>query len=63
MALYSYKAMTRDGMTRLGSLEASNEADLEKRLGNMKKLKSWTSINEALYGLASAVKDLQFVAI
>jgi len=32
-------------------------------LGNMKKLKSWTSINEALYGLASAVKDLQFVAI
>lgn len=36
MALYSYKAMTRDGMTRLGSLEASNEADLEKRLGNMK---------------------------
>ncbi|MEY4641599.1 MAG: hypothetical protein RLZZ227_1593 [Pseudomonadota bacterium] len=36
MALYSYKAMTRDGMTRLGSLEATNEADLEKRLGNMK---------------------------
>ncbi len=36
MALYSYKAMTRDGMTRAGSLEASNEADLEKRLGNMK---------------------------
>lgn len=36
MALYSYKAMTRDGMTRNGSLEANNEADLEKRLGNMK---------------------------
>src|SRR5690606_3263422 len=36
MALYSYKAMTRDGMIRVGSLEASNEADLEKRLGNMK---------------------------
>ncbi|MDY6982235.1 MAG: type II secretion system F family protein [Pseudomonadota bacterium] len=36
MALYSYKAMTRDGMTRTGSLEATNEADLEKRLGNMK---------------------------
>jgi len=32
-------------------------------LGNMKKLKTWSSINEALYGLASAVKDLQFVAI
>jgi len=28
--------MTRDGMTRVGSLEANNEADLEKRLGNMK---------------------------
>lgn len=36
MALYSYKAMTRDGMTRNGNLEANNEADLEKRLGNMK---------------------------
>ncbi len=36
MALYSYKAMTRDGMTRNGSLEANNESDLEKRLGNMK---------------------------
>jgi type IV pilus assembly protein PilC len=36
MALYSYKAMTRDGMTRTGSLEAANEADLEKRLGTMK---------------------------
>ena len=36
MALYSYKAMTRDGMTRQGSLDATNEADLEKRLGNMK---------------------------
>jgi len=36
MALYSYKAMTRDGMTRTGSLEATNEADLDKRLGNMK---------------------------
>jgi type IV pilus assembly protein PilC len=36
MALYNYKAMTRDGMIRLGNLEASNEADLEKRLSNMK---------------------------
>lgn len=36
MALYSYKAMTRDGLTRTGSLEAANEADLEKRLGTMK---------------------------
>ncbi|HEY0964037.1 MAG TPA: type II secretion system F family protein [Pseudomonadales bacterium] len=36
MALYTYKAMTRDGLTRTGSLEATNEADLEKRLTNMK---------------------------
>jgi type IV pilus assembly protein PilC len=36
MALYNYKAMSRDGMVRLGNLEANNEADLEKRLGNMK---------------------------
>ena len=36
MAMYSYKAMTRDGMIRNGNLAASNEADLEKRLGNMK---------------------------
>jgi type IV pilus assembly protein PilC len=36
MAMYSYKAMTRDGMIRNGNLEANNEADLEKRLGNMK---------------------------
>jgi type IV pilus assembly protein PilC len=36
MAMYSYKAMTRDGVIRNGNLEAINEADLEKRLGNMK---------------------------
>jgi type IV pilus assembly protein PilC len=34
--MYSYKAMTRDGMIRHGNLEAINEADLEKRLANMK---------------------------
>lgn len=32
-------------------------------LGNMKKLRSWASINEALYGFANAVKDVPFVAI
>ena len=36
MSMYSYKAMTRDGIIRNGNLEANNEADLEKRLGNMK---------------------------
>lgn len=32
MSIYNYKAMTRDGFIRTGSLEANNEADLEKRL-------------------------------
>jgi glutathione S-transferase len=32
-------------------------------LGNMKQLKTWPKVNEALYGLAAAVKDMPFVAI
>jgi type IV pilus assembly protein PilC len=36
MALYNYKAMTREGFIRQGALEAVNEADLEKRLLNMR---------------------------
>lgn len=36
MAIYTYKAMTREGFIRQGSLEAVNEADLEKRLVNMR---------------------------
>ena len=36
MALYNYKAMTREGFIRHGALEAVNEADLEKRLVNMR---------------------------
>ena len=32
-------------------------------LGNMKQLKSWGKVNEQLYGLAAAVKDMPFVAI
>jgi glutathione S-transferase len=37
--------------------------NVERWLGNMKKLRSWPKINEALYGLAAAVKDLRFVAV
>jgi glutathione S-transferase len=37
--------------------------NVNRWLGNMKKLKTWPKINEALYGLANAVKELQFVAI
>lgn len=36
MALYNYKAMTPEGFIRNGALEANNEADLEKRLLNMR---------------------------
>jgi glutathione S-transferase len=32
-------------------------------LGNVKKLRTWPSVNEALYGLATAVKDVPFVTI
>lgn len=35
MAIYNYKAMSRDGFIRTGSLEANNETDLEKRLLNL----------------------------
>ena len=36
MPIYNYKAMSRDGFVRTGSLEANNEADLEKRLLNLR---------------------------
>jgi len=32
-------------------------------LGNMKRLRSWPQVNEALYGLAAAVKDVPFAAV
>ena len=35
MPLYKYKAMTREGKSRQGNLDAANEADLEQRLGKM----------------------------
>ncbi|HEY4185024.1 MAG TPA: glutathione S-transferase family protein [Polyangia bacterium] len=37
--------------------------NIERWLSNMKKLKTWPKVNEALYGFASAVKDMPFVAI
>jgi glutathione S-transferase len=37
--------------------------NVSRWLGNMKALKSWPKVNEALYGLASAVKELQFVTV
>jgi glutathione S-transferase len=37
--------------------------NVDRWLGNMKKLKNWNRINEALYGFASSVKDQPFVAL
>jgi glutathione S-transferase len=37
--------------------------NVERWLGNMKKLKSWPKVNEALYGFVTAVKDLPFVTV
>jgi glutathione S-transferase len=37
--------------------------NVQRWLGNMKKLKNWNRINEALYGFAGMVKDQPFVAI
>jgi len=37
--------------------------NVHRWLGNMKKLKDWNRINEALYGFANMVKEQPFVAI
>lgn len=36
MPIFNYKAMSHDGLVRTGTLEANNEADLEKRLWNLR---------------------------
>jgi hypothetical protein len=36
--------------------------NIERWLGNMKRLPSWPEVNEALYGFAEAVKDQKFDA-
>jgi glutathione S-transferase len=51
------------GLLTLGEVVGSNFAEypnIRRWLGNMKKLKSWGSVNEALYGLRDAVKDHAF---
>ena len=35
--------------------------NVQRWLGNMKQLKSWPKVNEALYGFAEAVRDRPFV--
>ena len=37
--------------------------NVQRWIGNMKKLESWARINEQLYGFANAVKDAPFVTV
>jgi hypothetical protein len=37
--------------------------NVKRWLGNMKKLKSWPSVNEVFYGFAGMVKDQQFATL
>jgi glutathione S-transferase len=41
----------------------STYPNVARWLGNMKKLKSWPSVNEALYGYAEAVRDQPFDSV
>jgi glutathione S-transferase len=41
----------------------SKYPNIERWIGNMKKLNEWGNVNEALYGLAEAVKEQPFEAI
>lgn len=54
------------GLLTLGEIircDFSAYPNIERWLGNMKQLKSWPEINEALYGFADAAKDQPFEAI
>ena len=53
-------------MIALGGLIRSNYAaypNLERWLGNMKALKSWSKVHEVIDGFAGSLKDKSFVAI
>jgi glutathione S-transferase len=53
-------------LATLGEIIRCNFAkypNVDRWLGNMKKLKNWGQINEALYGFAGMVKDQPFVAL
>jgi glutathione S-transferase len=41
----------------------SSYPNIERWLGNMKKLKNWGPVNEVLYGYAESVKDQQFEVV
>lgn len=43
-------------------VDFSGYPNIQRWLGNMKRLPSWPTVNEALYGFAEAVKDQKFDA-
>ena len=50
----------------LGEVVRSSYAaypNVQRWLGNMKRLKSWAKVNEVMYGYAAAVKDQSFAAL
>jgi glutathione S-transferase len=54
------------GLVTLGELigcDFSPYPNVQRWLGNMRKLSSWNSVNEAFYGLREAVKAQNFVRI
>lgn len=54
------------GLLTLGEVvrcDFSPYPNVQRWVGNMKRLESWDSINEALYGLADAVKEQSFDTI
>jgi glutathione S-transferase len=44
-------------------VDLSPYPNVQRWIGNMKKLDSWTRVNEALYSFATALKDAPFVTV
>ena len=54
------------GFVSLGEIirmDFAGYPNVKRWLGNMKKLKSWSSVNEVFYGFQGMVKDQQFVTL
>lgn len=54
------------GLVTLGEVikcDFGKYPNIQRWLGNMKKLKSWPKVNEVFYGLVESVKEQKFVAI
>jgi glutathione S-transferase len=54
------------GFVSLGEIirmDFASYPNIKRWLGNMKKLKSWSSVNEVFYGFQGMVKDQQFVTL